>query len=519
LAEVHGLFVPSPERNLGYPILHPLLVAAAYAPYMVYLLLTGGFRHPSGVFPFGLSDPVAALKTLSLIAHLVSALLGAGIAVVAYDAGCKLWDRRTGLLSAAFVGTALPMFYYSRTGNIEVPVLFFTAGALAVFSRCLMDGLTLRRAILLGFFCGCALAVKETALASFLSFPFFLVWFQLRSPNRAGGAASWKFWSPLLAWFASLIVTYGMGASVFLDPERYVEHIQFIRQRLSATAAGEIAFQTWYPPTWLGDLELFRAHAERIADVMTLVGALLAVAGLLWVLRREPVKALFLLPAVTYFVMLFRSARIVQLRYLIPVGFSLAFYAARGTTLALESRRRWVAAAFSLAACFSLGLGLLRGADLTYAMLRDSRYAAADWLRARTAPGDRVEYFGPTQKLPWLERGVITDRAIVYLGAFRKPRIGPDAVAEIVAGWRARQPNFILSIPDHSSPPGFPDSATCPPAIAEGLRDGRYGYRLVEKFETPPLLSWVRRPALDYPAVNPPIRIYARASAGPVNSP
>jgi hypothetical protein len=98
LAEVYGLFVPSPERVLGYPILHPLLVSAAYAPYMIFLRVSGGFIHPSGTFPFGLRDPVTTLRNLAFIGHLLALLMGAGIVVAAYDAGRTLWDTRTGII-------------------------------------------------------------------------------------------------------------------------------------------------------------------------------------------------------------------------------------------------------------------------------------------------------------------------------------------------------------------------------------------------------------------------------------
>ena len=514
LAEVHGLFVPSPERNLGYPILHPLMVAAAYSPYMGYLWITGQFTRPSGVFPFGLRDPVRALASLSLIAHLVSVFFGVGVAVAAYDAGLVLWDHRTGLLSAAFAGTAFPMFYYSRTGNVDVPVLFFTAAALAVFARCLMETFILSRAIWLGLLAGCALAVKETSAASFLGFPVLLLWIQHRDLREPAAWLTWKFWKAPLACGVSLLFAYGMGASFFLDPQRYLEHIQFARGRMAAAAGGEIAFAQTFPWTWHGNLEFVRAVAARTTDAMTLAGVLLAVAGLFWIVRREPVKALFIVPAVTYFLVLFCSARVVQLRYVMPVVLSLAFLAARAVTAALESRNRWLAGAFILTASFSLGLCLLRGADLTYAMLRDSRYAAGSWLAARSVPGDHVEYFGATQKLPPLARGVVTSRAIEYLGAFRKPRTGADAVAEIIAGWKERTPKYIVSMPDHSSPLGYLDSATCPPSILDALRDGSLGYSEVAQFETADLFPWVRRPALDYPTVNPPIRVYARAQRG-----
>jgi 4-amino-4-deoxy-L-arabinose transferase-like glycosyltransferase len=515
LAEVHGLFLPSPERNLGYPLLHPLVVASTYAPYLGYLFARGDFHHPSGTFPFGLRDPAAALRNLGLLAHLVAVLFGAGVAVAAYDAGCALWDRRTGFFSAAFAATAFPMFYYSRTGNVDVPVLFFTAATLAVFARCLAGEFTMQRALWLGLFGGCALGVKEPALASFLALPFLLLWIQRRHSNSARDWTTLIFWKAPLVSLASLLFAFGLGGGFFLDPNRFLAHVQFVRERLSADAGGTVVFVQTFPWTWDGNLALAQALCGRIVDSMTIVGALLALAGFVWVLRSESFKALFFLPAVTYIVVLSCSARVVQLRYLMPAVLTLAFFAARSVTLAMDSHRRWLAAVFTCLAFGALGLSLLRGADLTYSMLRDSRYAAGEWLAGHAAAGDRVEFFGPTQKLPPLARGVISERAIVYLGAIRKPNIGPEAVEEILDHWRKIQPKFILSIPDHSSPPGYLDSATCPPPVLDALVHGTAGYRLVVAFETPALLSWVGRPALDYPTVNPPIHIYERMQNTP----
>lgn len=511
LSEVSGMFVPQPDRNLGYPLMHPLLVAAAYSPYMGYLWATRQFAHPSGAYPFGLKDPVTTLRNLTLIARLVSLLLGAGVAVAAYDAGLALWDRRTGLLAAAFSATLFPMFYYSRTGNIEVPVWFFTAAAMAVFARIIAGGLTPARAVWLGLWTGFALATKETVVASFLPVPLIILGIHaMNMPGRTSWL-SWSFWKAPLSALAAVVLAFGLGSGLFLDPERYFAHVTFVRERLAATASGGIAFAVSYPHTLEGNLHLAQAMGRSMVDSMALPGALLALVGLAGMLRREPFKAVFLFPGVTYFAVLFHSARIVQSRYLMPAVFLLVFCSARSVTLALSSRMRWLAAGMALVAVSAVGLNLLRGADLTYAMLRDSRYDAAAWLAARTAPGTRVEYFGPTQKLPPLERGVVTERAIEYLGAFRKPRTGPDAAAEIVSGWAARQPKFIISMPDHSSPAGFRDSATCPQAIIDGLYEGKLGYRMAAHFETPVLLPWVHRPVLDYPTVNPPIQIFERA--------
>jgi hypothetical protein len=119
LAEMHNIVAPSPDRNLGYPLMHPFMVSAAYAPYLAYLWATGGLATVSGVYPYGLTDPVRALAVLSLIAHALSTVLGAGLVLAVYLAGRRLWDRPTGVVAALFAMTSFPMFYYTRTGNVD----------------------------------------------------------------------------------------------------------------------------------------------------------------------------------------------------------------------------------------------------------------------------------------------------------------------------------------------------------------------------------------------------------------
>ena len=142
-------------------------------------------------------------------------------------------------------------------------------------------------------------------------------------------------------------------------------------------------------------------------------------------------------------------------------------------------------------------------------MLRDSRYAASRWLASRTQPGERVETFGPIANLPPLKAGVVSAQSIQFYGLMKPPRLDAQAVQEIVAGWDQRKPKFILILPDYTSR-GAPFSASCPPRIYDGLTRGLYKYRLARVFHTASLLPWAARPPLDYPVVNPPIRIFAR---------
>ena len=514
LAEIHNIIQPKPDRNLGYPLMHSFVVSASYAPYLGYLWATGGLANISGAYPFGLADPVGDLKGLSLIAHFVSVLMGAGVVLAAYNAGRTLWDERTGALAALVVMVSFPMFYYSRTGNVDMTVLFFTALALAVFAHIIAAGFTARRAVWLGVFVGFALATKEPSIASFLALPFVLLALQWRDRSTDRGLLAWSFWkAPVIAAFTAFLA-FGIGSGLFVDPGRYFAHVEFARERLDAIAEGGVGFMYTYPYTWSGHLQLAGKIVESLTDALTLPGLLLAVAGMLFAIRKEPRTFTFALPALTLLIVLFWSARTVQLRYVMPAAFTLAFFAARAVTRAWQSPRQTARAGFAVLAFAVIGIGLLRGIDLTHAMINDSRYDAAAWLEPRTMPGDRVEYFGVTEKLPPLKHGVITERAISYLGPLKQPRTGEDAAREIRQGWAERMPKYIVIMPDFHLSTEVPDNVSCPPAIYQDLLNGTISYHLAADFRTPSLLPWVRRPSIDYPVVNPPIRIFALAGEG-----
>ena len=512
LADVHNIIQPKPDRRFGYPLMHSFVLSVAYAPYLGYLRLMGKFVTGSAKYPFGMADPVRTLRVLTLIAHFVSVLMGVGIVLAAYDAGRTLCDRHTGILAALFAMISFPMFYYSRTANVDVPVLFYTALALAAYARIIAAGFTTQRAIWLGVFVGFALATKEPSFASFLALPIVLLALHWRNNKSGAEWFSWRFWQAPLAALLAAFLAFGVASGLFVDPKWYFAHVGVVRSLVRDMSAGRIEFMAYYPYTWQGNLQLARVIGGYLIDAMTLPGLLLAVLGILWTLRREALTAAFALPAFTYLMVLFGSARNAQLRYVMPVAFTLVFFSARAVTLAWGSRRSFIRASFAVLAFGIITLGLLRGVDLTYAMINDSRYGAAAWLESRTKSGDRLAFFGDGANLPALKYGVTTECTVTYRGAAFRSRIDQEAVQEIETKWREEKPDFILISPDLSSPPNVPYNASCPPAVYEGLLDGSLGYRLAAYLETPKLFPWVRRPALDYPSVNPPIRIFARAT-------
>jgi hypothetical protein len=393
---------------------------------------------------------------------------------------------------------------------VDVPVLFFSALALAMFARCIVGGLTVRLAIWLGVFVGFALATKEPSFASFLSFPFVLLWLHFRQ-NKTAELLSWEFWKAPLAAIAGTFLAFGFGSGLFVNPERYFAHIAFVKERTAMLRAGLLSFQSHFPFTLDGHRQLATLMVRYLVDSMTLPGLLLAMLGVWWTLRRETQTALFALPALTYLFVLFFFGRAAQLRYLMPVAFTLAFFAARAVVLAWNAQQPVVRFAVVLLACASISINLLRGVDLTHAMINDSRYAAAAWLTDHTRRGDHVEYFGYSDHLPPLQAGVITEPAVKFNVIQQQARVDEAAVEEVKRRWMETNPQAIIIVPDFTSLPGVPYSRACPTRVYQGLQDGSLGYKLNAFFQTPSLFPWLRRPELDYPVVNPPIHIFSPA--------
>ena len=131
------------------------------------------------------------------------------------------------------------------------------------------------------------------------------------------------------------------------------------------------------------------------------------------------------------------------------------------------------------------------------------------WLSDNTSDGDVIEFFGPAGKLPPIGAGRITHRATEYHGMHAYHRDDDERVNEIIQGWAARKPKYIVLMPDHASKQGQPYNISCPEMLCNSMIEGRSVFRQEMMFKTPPLFPWLELPALDYPVVNPPIRIFS----------
>ncbi|MEQ9495592.1 MAG: glycosyltransferase family 39 protein [Deltaproteobacteria bacterium] len=508
LAELHNIIQPKKDRNLGYPLMYSFMAAGMYAPYLGYLVVSGDFEKVSGEYPFGLKDPVRALQVLTGLAHFLTVLLGVGIALCVFRTAKLLWDEKAGLAAAGFIVTGYPYFYYARSGNVDVPMTFFVALALMSFVWMMKEGITARRGLLLGAAMGFGLGTKEACYSMFPLIPIALIYFQYK---RGGAGVAW-YRRPDVATAVAGVLAFGFGSGLFIEPSRYFAHLEFHAQLAELYASGQ-ADHVLREQNLAGYFGLAVDYAKHLAGTHTWTGlAVIALGVGVMIQRRDGVALILVGTAVLYLLLSASRLSISTLRMMLPVSVVFAVAGGYAVRWALDAQKPVTYAVLAVTAV-AFAWGGLRGVDLTHAMLNDSRYAAAEWLAPRLAAGDRVDHFGGTEKLPPLPVGVESTRAAPHLSFHKKAPDGPEMQASIKERWDEDPPKFIVLMPDHAAKHG-PFHHTCPPQTFRDLESGALGWDRVQLFQTPSLFPWVQRPKLDYPVVNPPIRIYAKRGQG-----
>jgi hypothetical protein len=480
VTEVWGVFfAKNPSFNPQYPLMQNMVQAVLVLPYMLWLWLSGGLSTPGPTYPFGFVDPAASLAMTTLLSRFASVLMAAGTVVAAWRTATLLWDEATGRIAAVFVLTMSPMFFFGKTSNVDMGALFWTAMGLMVFAEILRDTLTTRRAILIGLYAALAPATKDANYSVFLVAGLVLAGVHL-SRARQDGVPPGTAIRPLAIGFVTALACYVMASGLIFRPSRFMEHLQWI------TDSG-LDVPIRFPATVSGYLGLGGRMLEVIAECLGGPVAALAAAGVVLCVARDRRAALWGLPAVGIPLLVLLPARFVFLRFLLPVAYVLALFAAAAVgamrRAALQPLRALAPACVVVAA----GWSLLHGADFVQQMIFDARYEAGDWLHAHARPGDRIAYFGRSAQLPVVEAGVT---------------VVPRRESLHVSG--EPDPEFVLleSMTFYADADRDQD---IPPAADRELRAGPE-YRKVLDVQTP---AWFRPRAIWF--FNPRVEIFARA--------
>jgi hypothetical protein len=356
-----------------------------------------------------------------------------------------------------------PMFYYGRTSNVDVSALALAGITLWQYAICLTRGLDRRTAVLLGVSAALAVATKDFMIGIVVPIGVVVAFMYWRKARR-------------LVLLAALIalVTYPIASGAVFNVDRYVGHINFIRHGSTRHYGFQFGSTESYARVF--------AKAMRFVPVaMSLPASLLAIAGVFVCLRTRPRLLFWLLPPVSVIVVTILPTRFVLYRFLLPTAYCLVFFTALALSALIARRPRLGRLAVTLTCSWML----LRGADLTWQMLRDARYEAGEWLDRNTKAGDRIGYYGPElRKLPFVSGALTLTRAPLQLPV----PDGPEFV--VVIPWQDYERVHEYELPEETY---------------AALRRGDAGYRQLLGLKTPALF-----PTQPGTWVNPEVKVFVR---------
>jgi hypothetical protein len=496
----------------GYPFLQYFIDAVFQAPYAAYLYFSGQMKTPLPGHPLGLNDPASTLRILEILGRCVTLLMAGLTVVAAFVFSHNLFGRTAGIVAAILVMLNCFMVYYSRTGNVDVPAFFWIAIGMVLFGRILDAGLTARRAAWLGAVAAFAMATKDQAVAFFLPIGLALL-----LPRFQGGTHSYPV-KPLLAGLGASLAAYAAATGMLLHPSRHISHVMNIlgKDPVSArlhTIGGMGLFWGTHPRTLAGMFALAGDYGMALTGVISLPVVAACCIGIWLAARRSPGRLIVLLPVLSLFLIVVVPLRFVVWRYCLPLSLPICAFAA----YAIVQLRKFSTPPLWIGAMVLIcGYQALMDFDLCYSQWNDTRYDAGRWLQSHARRGDKLGYFGDTERLPQLGGEIVTwelvrDPDLFYLIAAGDPAKESEYSKLIMEELRAERPEYVIEIPDWTSTPGMEHSAYCPTGLYRYLLEGKGEYRPVAYFPARSLFSGIlKRPRMDYPSVSPAVRIFVR---------
>jgi hypothetical protein len=465
-----------------YPPLHYRLLALAYTPWL------GQVREVELL-------PLELHATLTRVGRVVSLLFWAGLLTAVHACGLMLLTSRAALIADALVALTLPLVFYAKLANLEVPYLCWWVTSLLFFLRALEGrrGATLP---LLAFCAALSVTTKDQAFALYLLMPIPILARRIQSEKGSFAGRLGRALAARDVWIAMLV-----GAATFALVHNLAFNTDGFHAHLLTMAAAGSAFRQ-LPADVFGHLALLRTTAVDIAFGLGLPAAAAALAGLVLALRddqRGQRLLPLLVPCMSYQIFFLAVALYCYDRFVLPWTIVLAFFAALmfDSLLARRGLAR-VLGALWLSAALLFGLG--RAVSLDVQMQHDGRYAVEDWLAARVRPDDVVGQLAPSLFLPRLKPTGL--RAV-----------GPD-IPEV----EERQPRFVVLNVAYAR---RAEAGSAERGFIDRLQHGQTPYRLVleQRLESswlmfdPDALDGHRWIDSNLAKVNPWIRVYEHESA------
>jgi hypothetical protein len=457
-----------------YPPLHYAALALCYIPFQA-------------AAAFNLIDlESGAQSSLILAGRLLSVVMGAGIVALTFAMAREAFGGRAAMFAAATIAVAMPLTYYSKIVNLDVPYVFWLSVALLFYLRLYRTGLP--RDFYLFTVAGvAAICTKDQAYGFFVLPAAVMILRSLAYGSRADRHPSVPSIGVLVRMIALTALAMAIGYNLPLNWSGFLEHVRLI------TGPDSEGFQA-YPVSVSGYLRMAADAFVQLGHFMSWPLFAASVWAVAISISRDGRVRHLLVPAVSYYVCFISVVMYHYDRFFLGIVVILALAAGwwldRWTQPGVRARPLRLALV-----CAALAYALARSIALDALMIRDSRYAAERSVVSLVRPGDIAGAVG--QYLP---------RASV---------IGWWLLRADREELESRRPRYLIVNVGFS----LRGDAESPPVFYESLSSGTAGFKLIGQYRTAPMfpLSLERRfvqvtedPFSNLTKINPLIEVYAR---------
>jgi dolichyl-phosphate-mannose-protein mannosyltransferase/PA14 domain-containing protein len=459
-----------------YPPLHYAALAVFYSPFQA-------------AAAFNLIDLDSGAQSDLLIAgRLLSVAMGIGIVALTYAIARENFGVRAGVFAAAIVAVAMPLTYYSKIANLDVPYVFWLTMSLLFYLRIYRTGRP-RDFYLFALAGVAAICTKDQAYGFFVLPAAVMVLRSLTYRQRSVRPASVPSRGVLVRMVALTALALAAGYNLPFNWSGFVEHVRLI------TGPDSEGFRA-YPSTPLGVLHMSRDAFVQLGHFMS--WPLFAVS--VWAAMRAISGAdgrfrYLLLPAVSYYVFFISVVMYHYDRFFLGIVVILAlvtgWWLDRWTQPGVTVRRLRLTLV-----CAALAYAFARSISLDALMIQDSRYSVERSLVSIVSPGEVVGAAG--QYLP------------------RSSVIGWTLLPPDEKELESKRPTYVIVNAGFSL---RGDAESTSRRFYDTISTGATRYRLLLRHRTKPMfpLSLERRfvqvaedPFSNLTKINPLIEVYVR---------
>ncbi|MBC7185666.1 MAG: glycosyltransferase family 39 protein [Calditrichaeota bacterium] len=426
----------------SYPPLYTYLLALVYGGYGAVGVALGVFRTATAFKEFYYVNTF----TFHLIGRVVTAMLGTATVLLVYSLGARAYNRRVGLLAAAFCATVFLHVRNSHYVTVDVPATFMATaaflGAVLVAQRGRWP-----EVVAGGLLTGLAAATKYNV--GLVAVPFVLALLMRGNKEGRGFAAAVRD-PALYVGLASVAVGFVMGCPlVVADPQRFLRGF-FTYSDLQAQ--GKVGVGGGFFAYFTGGLSpgygVFSHNSVPAA-----IGPVLMVLGLIGMLRlllRPTRTNLLLISFVVPYYLLIGLVNYKTMRQFLPLVpfFTLAAAAlVDGLMAQVRMQSKWRDFAWAVIVASAVAPELYK--DLRWALVMrspDPRTLAKAWIEEHVPAGTviAVEKYGP----PLLDQDDPKATLRVRSGHYRCTYQIVDSQTRLSFGYRG-EPDSLLPVQDY----------------------------------------------------------------------